>query len=91
VFELFLQIEIEMKSLMIGNCRLCERTKIAGKSYCSYHYRAFSEIEARYADWRSAFENMSWERYLETIIRLNETGDFAKEVAREELRLKRIQ
>jgi len=79
-----------VKFQLTGNCRLCRRTKIVDKYYCVYHYRAFSQIEARYPDWRHAFENMSWERYLETIIQLNETGDFAKEVAREELRLRRI-
>ncbi len=90
MLQLFLPIEIEVRFRLNGNCSLCKRTKILDKTYCSYHYRAFSEIEASYPDWRSAFENMSWERYLETIIRLNETGDFAKEVAREELRLRRI-
>ena len=90
MFQLFLPIKVEMKSWLVGNCKLCKRTKMTGKSYCSYHNRALSEIEAKYTDWKSAFENMSWERYLETIIRLNETGDFAKEVAREELRLKGI-
>jgi hypothetical protein len=32
--------------------------------------------------WQEAFGEMSWERYLERIIELKETGDQAKEVAR---------
>jgi len=32
--------------------------------------------------WQKAFGNISWERYLERILGLRETGDSAKEIAR---------
>ena len=54
MFQLFLSIKVEMKNQgWARSCRLCNRTKMTGNSYCSYHKRALSEIEARYTDWRT--------------------------------------
>jgi hypothetical protein len=69
-----------------SSCGLCERPSLEGNPYCTYHDRAHSEVKKKFRDWSYAFENMSWERYLETIIGLKETGDLAKAVAVQELR-----
>jgi hypothetical protein len=68
-------------------CNLCPRLVIAETPYCIYHKRALTLIKMKYQDWKYAFENISWERYLETILGLKETGEYAKAVARYELRL----
>jgi hypothetical protein len=39
-------------------------------------------VIARFPQWREAFGEISWERYLERIIKLKETGDSSKEAAR---------
>jgi len=70
-----------------SSCNLCKRPNLDGNSYCAYHHRALVEIRKKFRDWSLAFENISWGRYLETIHGLKETGDLAKAVAVEELRL----
>ncbi len=70
-------------------CRLCKRLTAGESVYCTYHDKAYIQIKNKYPDWKYAFANMSWERYLETIIGLKEIGDLAKAVATEELRLVR--
>jgi hypothetical protein len=67
-------------------CRLCTRKVDVGSDYCVSHYRAYSQLQKKYPEWKSAYENISWERYLETIMELKEIGDLAKALAAEELR-----
>jgi hypothetical protein len=67
-------------------CRLCQRPRVRENEYCKYHLAAFSQLQKKYFDWKLAFENLSWERYLETIQGLSETGDLGKAVAIEELK-----
>jgi len=72
---------------MINNtCPICEKKAESQNIYCSGHARAYSQIERKYPEWNSAYEDISWERYLERILALKETGDLAKAVATEELR-----
>ena len=68
-------------------CRLCTRPSSGERGYCKNHEKAFVQLQSKYPEWKVAFENISWERYLETIIRLKESGELAKAVAKEELRL----
>jgi hypothetical protein len=71
------------------SCTLCKKDAQGESSYCKNHNEALIEIRKAYPKWCYALENISWERYLETIIRLKETGELAKAVAVEELRLQR--
>jgi len=41
------------------------------------------KVKESYPAWEKAFGNMTWERYLERIIGLKETGDSAREAARQ--------
>jgi len=66
-------------------CRLCGNTP-DNSGYCKAHKKAFLEIEKKYAEWVRAYDGIAWERYLETILRIVQTGDLAKAVAAEELR-----
>ena len=63
---------------------MCKRKKVVG-SYCAFHQKAYAEIRAMYLRWNEAYGVLSWERYLETILSLKETGVWAAEVARLEL------
>ncbi|MCL4518758.1 MAG: hypothetical protein M1587_06125 [Thaumarchaeota archaeon] len=66
-------------------CALCER--IASEAeYCSYHEKAFSRLKLAFKKWNEAYANMSWERYLERILELEETGDWARQVAKHQLK-----
>jgi hypothetical protein len=72
--------------MIAEKCSLCERPLVPDSSYCNFHRMAFAEIKFGFSEWNIAFGNISWERYLETIIGLKETGVWAAEVARIELR-----
>lgn len=71
-------------------CKLCKKSAVAERGYCGHHDRAFREVERKFAEWRYAVEDISWERYLETIAGMKETGDLARAVAKEEMRQTRI-
>jgi predicted transcriptional regulator len=81
--------EIEDSEVKFQTCRLCQKFSVGERGYCRLHNRGYAEIVKKFANWRIAFEEISWERYLETIIRLKETGDITKAVAAEELRMSR--
>jgi hypothetical protein len=46
------------------------------------HAIAKSNLDAAYEKWRTAFDSISTEKFLERISNLPETGDKVKEVAR---------
>jgi hypothetical protein len=66
-------------------CRLCGNA-LEDSAYCKMHRSALFEIQKKYADWVHAYDGIAWERYLETILGIVETGDLVKAVAAEELR-----
>lgn len=68
-------------------CPICNKLVWKDGVYCKNHQRAYLEIKKKYAKWQEAYDSISWERYLETIRKVKETGELAKEVADEELRL----
>ena len=72
--------------MSLTKCDLCEKFAVNRGRYCSNHNRARSNLEKKFVEWKSVYENVSWERYLETIISLKESGDLARAVAKEELR-----
>ena len=76
--------EKELK--ILGKCIACERKTVPPNHYCTFHERGYSEVKSIFSAWVGAFGSISWERYLETIIGLKETGVWAAEVARIELR-----
>ena len=66
-------------------CAVCERVA-KETDYCSYHEKAFSRLKIAFKKWKEAYANMSWERYLERILELEETGDWARQVAKHQLK-----
>lgn len=72
----------ELDQLELQKCALCDRLSDKNGVYCFLHGESLSQIREKFMRWQEAFGEMSWERYLERIIELKETGDQAKEVAR---------
>ena len=68
------------KSLL--RCELCERFSVSGGMYCILHETAKMNVKESFKEWQKAYGNISWERYLERILELVETGDSSKEIAR---------
>ncbi len=67
---------------MAENCALCERPKEQKSEFCDLHNSARLNIDQAYAAWISAFEGkLSFRDYLERIMKLGETGKFARDVA----------
>ena len=66
----------------LPKCELCERFSASGGKYCMLHETASIHVKEGFKEWQKAFGNISWERYLERILGLKETGDSAKEIAR---------
>ena len=63
-------------------CLLCPRAAISNNGYCTLHEAALSTVKKRFPDWQKALGDISWERYLERIIGLKETGDSSRDIAR---------
>jgi hypothetical protein len=61
---------------------LCTRNTAADGLYCILHEAASNNLQDGFERWKIAIGGISWERYLETILNLKETGEFSKEVAK---------
>jgi hypothetical protein len=66
-------------------CGICGEETDSNSPYCVDHSLAKKEILRAYDVWISAYDGINWERYLETISELKETGQWIKEVVRFEL------
>lgn len=69
-------------------CSVCLRK--AETMYCVYHEAALTQAKLGFEKWQMAFPNLTWERYLERILELEETGDWTKEVVKRELEASRV-
>ena len=63
-------------------CELCDRFSVPSGKYCILHETAITRVKESFGDWQKALGDISWERYLERILGLRETGDSSKEIAR---------
>ena len=65
-----------------AECDICHRAVLPLGRYCHIHEKASHEIRKGFELWMKAFANLSWERYLESISELWETGEASKELAK---------
>lgn len=65
-------------------CQACGRK--AQDRYCSYHEKALQNLRAHHDSWMRAYGDISWEKFLEKLEGMQETGDWVKEVIRAELK-----
>lgn len=69
-----------------SRCAICGRVGVKDEGFCIFHSSALANVKAKFSQWQEAYDDISWERYLERIFDLNETGDSSKEIARHLLR-----
>jgi hypothetical protein len=61
-------------------CVLCNRRAVS--DLCTYHERAKRKVEAGYRVWAEAYGEMKWKDYLDKVKRNEQTGQWAKEIAK---------
>lgn len=60
-------------------CLLCERDAVSG--LCQHHQAAKEKVQSTYRPWVEAYGTMEWKDYLHRVIRSEQTGQWAKEIA----------
>lgn len=61
------------------NCPICGReTK---EDLCHHHKEAKEKLKAAYPLWVEAYGAMEWDKYLDTVKRNVQTGQWVKEIA----------
>jgi hypothetical protein len=70
-----------------GKCSACHRDVIAKeKRYCLYHSQAYDSLQKEYKAWMNAYGGVSRETYMKKLLDLDQTGDWVKDVIRNELK-----
>lgn len=65
-------------------CVICGRR--AFQELCDYHSQAKSNLQKGFERWQYALGSMSWTEYLNSLLKLDDTGIWVKEVIRFELK-----
>ena len=60
--------------------------KQAQERYCKYHEKAFQGLQAHHEAWMRAYGDISWEAFLEKLERMQETGQWVRDVIKVELK-----
>ena len=60
-------------------CAICGRESTA--NLCRHHEAAKEKLQAAYPLWEKAYGDMGWEKYLDSVKRNVQTGQWAKETA----------
>jgi hypothetical protein len=68
-----------------GKCAACDRQASSGR-YCLYHNQAFESLTGHYRKWVDAYGRISWQEFLRKLLKMRETGSWAKEVIEAELK-----
>jgi hypothetical protein len=68
-------------------CIICKRTKIENSEYCIYHNKAKNYIKENYKKWNESYStNLTWDQYLDKLLKLENVGMWIKEVSDVELK-----
>ena len=59
-------------------CKVCDRK--AQNEYCELHEKAYANVMQQFEVWKSTV-SVSWEQYLNELVKNQFTGVWAKEVA----------
>jgi len=62
-----------------AGCKICGREKIEESVFCVHHQVAYENIETGFQKWRYAL-GYQWQEYLEKLIKVSGTGDYAVEI-----------
>lgn len=66
----------------VGRCELCQLETVSGSSFCLTHARADKNLREGYDAWNIAYGTIPLATYFARLIKLPESGDRAKELAR---------
>lgn len=61
-------------------CKICQRKQEENSEYCSFHQKAYYNLQKTFKLWSQAL-NINWLMFLREVRDNPTTGDWAKEVA----------
>lgn len=67
---------------MPEKCPICGERKSENSPYCENHQLAYENLKKQYQYWREALQ-IDWQEYLQRIVENKNTGQWAKEVAKD--------
>ncbi len=70
---------------MDTKCSACSQKVSTGK-YCFHHSQAFDSLKEHHKAWIEAYGIISWNNFLNKLIKMNGTGSWIKEVIVVELK-----
>ena len=65
----------------MARCSLCQREEVEG-DYCGYHRVAHASLVEAFGAWDKSVE-LTWNGFLDEVVQAKETGEWAKDVARD--------
>jgi hypothetical protein len=70
----------------MDKCAACSRRAMPGNKYCTYHAQALARLADHYKTWVSAYGSISWDGFMARLSKMQETGDWVKEVIAAEMK-----
>jgi hypothetical protein len=71
---------------MKEKCYVCSRKASVASKYCLYHSQALEGLKEEHKTWIKAYGKISWNDFLDKLLKLDETGIWVKEVIIVELK-----
>ena len=63
-----------------SKCAACSRKALADKKYCVHHSQAYDGLMTHYRAWVEAYGQISMKDFMDRLLKMKETGSWAKEV-----------
>jgi len=67
-------------------CAACHRISVSESKYCIHHKQAFDILVNNYKTWVDGFGGFLWQDYLIRLSKMQETGNWVKQVIDVELK-----
>lgn len=61
-------------------CTACHRKAMPDSKYCLHHKQALDSVTNHYKAWIDAYGGISWQEFLNKLLKMRETGSWVKEV-----------
>jgi hypothetical protein len=61
-------------------CAACHRKALSDGKYCLHHKQALDSMTNHYRAWVDAYGGISWQEFLNKLLKMQETGSWVKEV-----------
>ncbi|MEM1587633.1 MAG: hypothetical protein QXL69_06855 [Candidatus Bathyarchaeia archaeon] len=66
---------------MSKKCIICFNEVEGNEKFCEIHKLAYLNVIKAYDEWKKAYDNISFKKFLEKIVEAKESGEAVKEVA----------